>query len=76
MNKKQTIAVQWLTNKINDLHHDGDFTFSVSVDEYDSILFSATNVYGDLRWFETTSDFYAFIGPRGGIKKYMGNIKI
>jgi hypothetical protein len=39
-------------------------------------LFAATNIHGDLAWFQNTADFFAIVGPRGGIKKYEGNMSL
>ena len=76
MNKAQTNKIQSLTTRIERRSHDGSYIYSAEVLEGGTVLFSATNVYGGLKWYERTSDCYMLIGPRGGCRKYAGNITL
>lgn len=76
MNANQQSAIRRATNLLSQRYHEGSLSFYVEQINETSLLFVATNVYGDLGWFQKTSDFYAIVGPRGGIKKYDGNMSI
>lgn len=76
MNAKQQSAIRRATNLLSRSYHQGRLSFSVQQINETSLLFVATNVYGDLGWWQKTADFYAIVGPRGGIKKYEGNMSI
>lgn len=76
MNQTQRNKIQSLTTRIERRHHDGAYTYSADVLENGTVLFSATNIYSNLKWFERTSDVYILVGPRGGCRKYAGNIAL
>lgn len=73
MTKSQATKLQALTTKLSRRSVDGSLCFHVQASG-DSLIFAATNIYSELRWFERTADFYAIIGPRGGVRKYAGNL--
>ena len=75
MTKSQVTKLQALTTKLARRPVDGSLCFYVQPSG-DSLIFAATNIYADLQWFERTADFYAIIGPRGGICKYAGNLSL
>lgn len=85
MNKAQKKCLQRLTQRIQFLHdrikYDGRMAYRITETEAGGLVFSARNAGGEgsgggLRWFETTRDFYAIIGPKGGVRKYEGNIQL
>jgi hypothetical protein len=76
MNANQQSAIRRATNLLSQRYHEGSLSFYVERVNDTSVLLVATNVYGDLAWFQKTSDFYGIVGPRGGIKKYAGNMSI
>lgn len=75
MTKTQATKLQALTTKLARRPVDGALCFYVQPSG-DSLIFAATNVYADLKWFDSTADFYAIIGPRGGVRKYAGNLSL
>lgn len=80
MNDAQKRRLQSLTRNIDRYYgparkiNEAPFTFAAEALPSGTILFTATNNNG-LRWYETTYTFHALIGPRGGVKKYAGNIR-
>lgn len=78
MNKSQQRRIQHMTSRLSRMtHHDGTLTFRAEMQPGGAVLFTATNIYSDtggLQWFERTSDLYCIVGPRGGVRKYAGNI--
>lgn len=75
MTKSQATKLQAITAKLARRSVDGSLCFHVQPSG-DSLIFAATNIYADLKWFESTADFYAIIGPRGGVSKYAGNLSL
>jgi len=76
MNAKQQSAIRRATNLLSRCYHQGRLSFKVEQISEDAILFTATNIHGDLDWWQKTADFFAIVGPRGGIKKYDGNMSL
>lgn len=74
MNTQQTAALRVATLRLQRRCHEGALSFNVEQLDGGSLLLAATNIHGDLRWFETAQDFYAVVGPRGGIRQYAGNL--
>lgn len=78
MNAAQKNKLLSLTNRLNRNYtcDDNRMAFSVTpIGNSRTVLFAATNVYAN-RWFDSIRDFYAYIGPRGGVKKYHGSLDI
>lgn len=77
MNTKQLRALQRLTNMIEDrVGSHTAMTYAVlPVETSEALVFSASNAT-QLRWYENACDFFAIIGPRGGVQKYDGNIAL
>lgn len=76
MTPAQTKALQVITNYCERTHHDARMCYTVERLEAGVLLFCATNVYGDMKWYERTDDCYALIGVRGGVRQYSGSIKL
>jgi hypothetical protein len=76
MNANQQSAIRRATNLLSQQYHQGRLSFTVQELGNDKLLFAATNIHGDLAWFQKTADFFAIVGPRGGIKKYEGNMSL
>ncbi len=78
MNAAQASAMRRLTNFLNQNYGDGangPLSFTVTHERDGSFVFGATNIYWDARrWFLTENSFYAIVGPRGGYRKYSGNM--
>jgi hypothetical protein len=80
MNDAQIRKLQSLTRNIDRYYgpaakmSDAPVTFTAETLPGGQVLFSATN-NNDLRWYETCYTFHAFIGPRGGVRQYEGNIR-
>ena len=76
LNKRQIIAIQMLTNKVDRMNRmsdgtalDGMFSFKVGpLANCDEVMVTGSNVDSDIRWYETFKAFVAFVGPRGGVK--------
>ncbi len=77
MNTKQLRALQRLTNMIQDCvgSHTAMTYRVLPVETSEALIFSASNAT-ELRWYEECRDFFAIIGPRGGVQKYDGNITL
>ena len=77
MNTQQLRALRRLTDKIQD--RVGGYTVMaytvLPIETSDALVFSATNS-AELRWYEDERNFFAIIGPRGGVQKYDGNITL
>jgi hypothetical protein len=77
MTPRQASALRTLTNKLCRYCYDGELSFSVDDNGSGFLVFGATNIYSDgFRWYWKTYDFYAVIGPRGGVRVYKGSIKL
>ncbi len=76
MNAKQISAIRHATNLLSKFYETARLSFMVEELPNGSMLFMATNVESDLRWFETHRNFFAIVGPRGGIRKYEGNMSL
>ena len=79
MTKAQVRRIQHMTNRLSRMtHHDGTLCFKATVRPDGAVLFNVTNIFSNdgrgLQWFEQTADLYAIVGPRGGVRKYAGNI--
>lgn len=75
MNPAQKAKIVALSNYFDDICIDGKMSFTAEQCKDGAILFSATNIHSDLLWFEATKDFYGFVGKRGGVTQYAGNLK-
>lgn len=86
MNKSQIHKLQILTNRIQRYHQifkDGVMSYRIILLPDGAVNFVATNIHGGegggggcLRWYETTRNYFAIIGTRGGVRQYEGNIKL
>jgi len=74
MNAQQIATAAYLSRVCADYCNDGNIAFRAEEVSRGSVYFEATNVLGDLRWFEKTEDFRCFIGPRGGIRMADGTL--
>jgi hypothetical protein len=74
MTRRQRDTVASLTIALDRLHHDGALSFTAETMANGVVLLSASNVRGDLRWFEQVADWYGYVGPRGSVRKYAGSI--
>ena len=74
MNTKQAATARRLSLRCADFCHDGNIAFVAESLPGDTVLFRATNVFGDLRWYESAEDFMCFIGPRGGVRRATGSL--
>jgi len=74
LNPMQLRTVQWLTRRIEALHHDGAMTYQLrKIEGTRDHIFMASNSEA-LRWFETSDHFMACIGPRGRIVRPEGTL--
>lgn len=76
MNAKQISAIRRATNLLSNFYTTARLSFTAEKLADGSILFAASNIYTEPRWFETSYTFYAIVGPRGGIRKYEGNMSL
>ena len=76
MNAKQISAIRRATNYLSQIYTTTRLSFQVEELPNGYMLFMATNVDSDLRWFETHFSFFGIVGPRGGIRKYEGNMSL
>lgn len=85
LTKAQTRKLQYLTEQLERYHKifkDGVMSYRITVLECGSVNFVGTNLYGgagaggSLRWYESTHNYFAIIGVRGGLRQYEGNIKL
>ena len=76
MNAKQISAIRHATNLLSKFYTTARLSFTTEQLDDGSVIFAASNVDTDLRWFETSYDFFAIVGPRGGIRKYAGNMSL
>lgn len=79
MNAHQVKALQRLTAKLADRDRytfDGTMSFRIVGEVGDTIIFSATNENDEMPWYGIYKSFFAHIGPRGGVKKFSGNISL
>lgn len=76
MNAKQISAIRRATNLLSKFYTRARLSFTTERLADGSILFAATNIYSDLGLFETSYSFYGIVGPRGGIRKYEGNMSL
>ena len=66
-------SVDFYTRKIERVRRDGAMVYRTE-EIGDAVLLFASNVYSDLRWFETAENCHLVIGPRGGIRRKSGSM--
>jgi hypothetical protein len=76
MNAKQISAIRRATNLLSRFYETARLSFKVEELPGGSMLFTATTANSDVRWFEKHYNFFAIVGPRGGIRKYEGNMSL
>lgn len=76
MNAKQISAIRRATNLLSKFYTTARLSFTTEQLENGSVILAASNTDTDLRWFETSYTFFAIVGPRGGVRKYAGNMTI
>jgi hypothetical protein len=74
MNTQQAATARHLSLRCADFCNNGNIAFVAEPLPGNTVLFRATNVYGDLRWYESAEDFMCLIGPRGGIRRASGSL--
>lgn len=72
----QIAKIQSITTRLTRQSTEGLLSFFLMPVDRGYVVLSATNVHGDLAWYQATEDFYAVIGPRGGVRKYAGSINL